>query len=91
MHDHLEAENSILLKPEYETSKHLVNTLGLEKKEISKIYNILKNSNVHYDEVYQQLTKSRDNLTEHTRSKKLWQTCNYRMRLNNRSAWKRHI
>ena len=33
-------------------------------KEVSKIYNILKNWHVHYGEVYQQLTKSRDNLIE---------------------------
>ena len=64
LHDHLEVENSILLKPEYETFKHLVDTLRLEEKEVSKFYNILKNWHVHYGEVYQQLTKSRDNLTE---------------------------
>ena len=64
LHDHLKAKNSILLKPEYETFKHLVDTLLLEEKEVSKIYNVLKNRHVHYGEVYQQLTKSRDNLTE---------------------------
>ena len=63
LHDHLEAQNSILLKPEYETFKHLVNTLQLEEKEVSNIYNILKNWHVHYGEVYQKLIKSRDNLT----------------------------
>ena len=36
----------------------------MEEKEVSKIYNILKNWHVHYGEVYQQLTKSRDNLTK---------------------------
>ena len=64
LHDHLEVENSILLKPEYETFKHLVDTLRLEEKEVSKFYNILKNWHVHYGEVYQQLTKSRDNHIE---------------------------
>jgi hypothetical protein len=64
LHDHLEAENSILLKLEYETFKHLVDTLRLEEKEVLKIYNILKNWHVHYGEFYQQLTESRDNLTE---------------------------
>ena len=64
LHNHLEEENSILLKPKYETFKHLVDTLRLEEKEASKIYNVLKNWHVHYGEVYQQLTKSRDNLTE---------------------------
>ena len=64
LHDHLEAENSILLKLEYETFKHLVDTLRLEEKEVSKMYNILKNWHVHYGEVYQQLTNSRDNLTK---------------------------
>ena len=64
LHDHLKVENSILLKPEYETSKHLVDTLQVEEKEILKIYSILKNWNVHYDYVYQQLTKSRVNLTK---------------------------
>ena len=34
LHDHLKAENSILLKPEYDTFKHLVDTLWLEEKEI---------------------------------------------------------
>ena len=43
LHNHLEAENSILLKLEYETFKHLVDTLRLEEKEVSKIYNVLKN------------------------------------------------
>ena len=64
LRNHLEVENSILLKLEYETFKHLVDTLQLEEKEVSKIYNFLKNWHVHYGEVYRQLTKSRDNLTE---------------------------
>ena len=38
LHDHLEVENSILLKPEYETFKHLVDTLRLEVKEVLKIF-----------------------------------------------------
>lgn len=42
----------------------MIDTLQQEEKEISKIYNLLKNWHVHYGEVYQQLTKSRDNLTE---------------------------
>ena len=33
LHNHLEAENSILLNPEYENFKHLVNTLQQEEKE----------------------------------------------------------
>ena len=57
LHDHLEVENSILLKPEYETFKHIADTLRLEEKDVSKIYNILKNWHADYDEVYQQLTK----------------------------------
>ena len=32
-HTHLEAENYILLKPEYEKFKHLVDTLQLERKQ----------------------------------------------------------
>ena len=64
LHNHLEVENSILLKPKYETFKHLVDTLQLGEKEVSKIYNVLKNRHVHYGEVYKQLTKSRDNITE---------------------------
>ena len=32
LHDHLKDENSILLRPEYETSKHLIDTLLLEEK-----------------------------------------------------------
>ena len=43
LHNHLEAENSILLKLEYETFKHLVDTLQQEEKEATKIHNILKN------------------------------------------------
>ena len=43
LHNHLEAKNSILLKLEYETFKHLIDTLRLEEKEVSKIYNVLKN------------------------------------------------
>ena len=64
LHNHLEAENSILLKPKYETFKHMIDTLRQEEKEFSKIYNVLKNWHIHYGEVYQQLTKSRDNLTK---------------------------
>ena len=64
LNNHLEAENFVLLKLEYETFKHLVDTLWLEDKEVSKIYNVLKNWHVHYGEVYQQLTKLRDNLIE---------------------------
>ena len=63
-HNHLEVENFILLKPEYETFKHLVNTLQQEEKEATKIHNILKNCHIHYGEVYQQLTRSRDTLSE---------------------------
>ena len=43
LHNHLEVENSILLKLEYETFKHLVDTLQQEEKEATKIHNILKN------------------------------------------------
>lgn len=43
LHNHLEVNNSILLKLEYETFKHLIDTLRLEEKEVSKIYNVLKN------------------------------------------------
>ena len=32
LHDHLEEENSILLKPKYETFKHLIDALQLEEK-----------------------------------------------------------
>ena len=53
-----------MLKPEYETFKHLVDTLQQEEKEATKIHNVLKNWHVHYGEVYQQLTKSRDTLSE---------------------------
>ena len=53
LHNHLEAENSILLKPKYETFKHLIDTLRQEEKEASKIHNVLKNWHVHYGEVYQ--------------------------------------
>ena len=56
LHDHIEANNFILLKPKYETFKHLVDTIRLEEKEVSKIYNILKNWHVHYIEVYQSTT-----------------------------------
>ena len=62
--NHLEAENSILLKPKYETFKQLVDTLQQEEKEATKIHNVLKNWHVHYGEVYQQLTKSRDSFLE---------------------------
>ena len=48
LHTHLEGENSILLKPEYETFKHLVTTLQQEEKEARKIHNVLKNWHVHY-------------------------------------------
>ena len=61
---HLEAENSILLKPKYETFKHLVDTLQQEDKEATKFHNVLKNWHVHYGEVYQQLIKSRDTVSE---------------------------
>lgn len=64
LHDLLKAKKSILLKHEYDTFKHLVDTLRLEEKEVSKIYNIFKNWHIHYGEVYQQLTKSKDNLTK---------------------------
>ena len=43
LNNHLEAENSILLKLEYETFKHLINTLRQEEEEASKIHNVLKN------------------------------------------------
>ena len=59
LHNHLEVENSILLKLEYENFKHLVDMLQQEEKEASKIHNMLKNWHVHYGEVYQQLSKSR--------------------------------
>jgi hypothetical protein len=64
LNTHLEVENSILLKPEYDTVKHLIDTLQQEDKEATKIDNVLKNWDVHYGEVYQQLTKSRDTLSE---------------------------
>ena len=64
LHTHLEAKNSILLNPEYETSKHLVDTFQQDEKESTKNHNVLRNWNVHYGEVYQQLTKSRDTLSE---------------------------
>ena len=64
LHNHLETKNSIMLKPEYETFKHLVNTRQQEEKEATKIHNILKNWHVHYGEVYLQLTKFRDTLSE---------------------------
>ena len=47
LHNHLKAENYILLKPKDETFKHLVDALWLEEKEVSKIYNVLKNWHVH--------------------------------------------
>ena len=43
LNNHLEAEKSILLKPEYENFKHLIDTLRQEEEETSKIYNVLKN------------------------------------------------
>ena len=53
LNNHLEAENSILLKLEYETFKHLIDTLQQEEEEPFKIHNVLKNWHVHYGEVYQ--------------------------------------
>ena len=53
-----------MLKLEYETFKHLVDTLQQEGKEATKNHNILKNWHVHYGDMYQQLTKSRDTLLE---------------------------
>ena len=64
LHTHLEAENSILLKHEYKTFKHLVDTLQQEEREATKVHNVLKNWHVHHGEVYQQLTMSRDTLSE---------------------------
>ena len=52
LNTHLEAENSILLKPKYETLKHLIDTLQQEEKEATKIHNVLKNWHVCYGEVY---------------------------------------
>ena len=52
LHNHLEAENSILLKLEYEAFKHLIDILRQEEREVSKIYDVLKNWHVHYGEVY---------------------------------------
>ena len=64
LHNHLEAENSILLKPEYESFKHLIETLQQEEREATKIHNVLKSWHVHYGDVYQQLSKSIDTLVE---------------------------
>ena len=64
LNTHLEVENSILLKPEYDTFNHSIDTLQQEEKEATKIYNVLKNWHIYYGEVYQQLTKSRDTLSE---------------------------
>ena len=53
LHNHLEVENSILLQPEYENFKHLVETLQAKEQEATKTHNILKNWHVHYGEVYE--------------------------------------
>lgn len=71
LNNHLEATNSIMLKPEYENFKHLTDTLRKEEEKASKIHNVLKNWHIHYGEVYQQLTKSRDSLIELYNVKKL--------------------
>ena len=57
-------ENSILLQPEYENFKHLVETLQAEEQKAMKTHNILKNWHVHYGEVYEQLSKARDTLLD---------------------------
>ena len=64
LHTQLEAENSILLKPEYESFKHLIETLQQEERVGTKIHNVLKIWHVHYGDVYQQLMKSKDTLVE---------------------------
>ena len=64
LHNHREAENSILLQPEYENFKKLVETLETEEQEATKILHILKSWHIHYWEVYEQLSKARETLTE---------------------------
>ena len=64
LHDHWEAENSILLQPEYENFKHLVETLKTEEQEVTKVHNILKSWHIHYGEVYEQLSKARETLSK---------------------------
>ena len=64
MHNYLEAENSILLQPEYENFKHLVETLQTEEQEATKVHNILKRWHIHYGEVHKQLSKVRETLSE---------------------------
>ena len=42
LHNHREAENSILLQPEYDNFKKLVETLEAEEQEATKVHHILK-------------------------------------------------
>ena len=64
LHNHREAENSILLQPEYENFKKLVETLETEEQEETKVHHILKSWHIHYGEVYEQLSKAREIMTE---------------------------
>ena len=64
LHNHREAEKSILLQSEYENFKKLVETLETEEQEATKVHHILKSWHVHYGEVYEQLSKARETLTK---------------------------
>ena len=42
----------------------MVETIQVEEQEATKTHNILKNWHVHYGEVYEQLYKARDTLSD---------------------------
>lgn len=64
MVEHLEVENTILLKPEYDTLQNLHESLKLEEHDISRIHIVMMNWYMHYGEICEQFRKSRESLSD---------------------------
>ena len=71
LHNHWEAKNSILLQLEYANFKKLVENLETEEQEATKVLHILKRWHIHYGEVYEQLSKAREIMSELYREQKM--------------------